>query len=311
MATKNSLPKANVADLSMLYDDLARVGTSETSKPPTPGIEPARLDMMVAERLRPDDFMPHEIEKIETIISKGAKLQLMMVSDDITAGNMMDPPRTSAVSHLEDFHDFEKSRYIEITDASSSQWLSAWLRRKEVGTALSQIGFGPAISSAPNNDGSAPVHHECYLAECSSLDRTYHCDAVAHFMQVVNPRAGLIVACDNASPAAADSMHGRNGGSLPDLRFWSDVAFLQWKSRAAMFGLTKNLKYVLRYQVMNHATNLAVAAINEINGTKKLQWPGITYDSASVEGNALLGTPTGSSIAYLLNVHPCVAGHPA
>ncbi|KAH7088117.1 hypothetical protein FB567DRAFT_331615 [Paraphoma chrysanthemicola] len=171
--------------------------------------------------------MPLEIEKIEKMILKGVKLQLMMESDDATAGKMMNPPRTSAASHFEEFHELKASGYAEMLHDHWLELLSSWLRRKEVGPALAQIGLHPAISSEPKNDGSAPVHHECILAECSSLDRTYHCEAVAHFMQVVNPRDGLIVAYDNTSPVAADRQYGRDGGPLPDLKFWSDVAFLQ------------------------------------------------------------------------------------
>jgi hypothetical protein len=52
-----------------------------------------------------------------------------------------------------------------------------------------------------------------------------------------------------------------------------------------------------------------VEAINEVNYTKKMPWPGITYPAASDEGRTLLGTPNGSSVAYLLIQHKAALGH--
>ena len=298
MAIEAASPKSSVSDLSALYDHLTII--SEPSQSPQADLPPVRPKGTLQEKLRQSNLMPREITEVVKALLRGAKLRLMMQADDETAGQMLTPPCISAESQFQDVQDLKTSGYFEKPNPDTSEELT-W---KRIGLVLDCIGLGSVLSSEFRH--SVPIHHECYLAECCSLDHTYHRPAFAHFMQVINSENGTIVAYDNLSPIGADREAGRNGGPLPDLKFWSDVAYLQWKSRASP---TANLKYVLRFHVLNDATYLAVEAINEVNCTKKMSWPGITYSAASDEGRTLLGTPNGSSVAYLLIQHKAALGH--
>jgi len=44
-------------------------------------------------------------------------------------------------------------------------------------------------------------------------------------------------------------------------------------------------------------------SINVANATKAFHWPGRTYDATSLEGQALLGTPNESGVAFMLYQH--------
>ncbi|KAF2819010.1 hypothetical protein CC86DRAFT_307928, partial [Ophiobolus disseminans] len=93
---------------------------------------------------------------------------------------------------------------------------------------------------------------------------------------------------------------------VPDLKYWSDVAFLQWQLAASN---KSDLKYVLRFNVLNTLTSRVLAAIHLLNDTDIMPWPGTCYNATSPEGRAILGTPNGSSVAYMLIQHKSQLGH--
>lgn len=74
------------------------------------------------------------------------------------------------------------------------------------------------------------------------------------------------------------------------------------------------LKYVLQHYVINETVLETVKIINEANSGKLMhsknpQWPGIEYKADTAEGQALLGTPNGSGVAYMLIQHRQALGH--
>lgn len=121
-------------------------------------------------------------------------------------------------------------------------------------------------------------------------------------MSSINAEVGLLIAANNQSPKAALYEWGREGAPTPALKQWSDVAFLQWKQQATNEGVAvQNLKYILRYNVQNdETTEVIMECLN--HGTPGL-WPGIEFDINSEEGRALLGTPNGYGVGYLLLQH--------
>jgi hypothetical protein len=169
----------------------------------------------------------------------------------------------------------------------------------------------PCFANPPDDDNEASrtepespcssiaITHDLLLENWGPEDYSIPPSA-AYFKQVINPSDGIIVAYDNYSPRAAAADSARNGAIIPDLKHRSDVAFLQWKSRAFKGA---ELKYVLRYQVMNHSANYMVEALSFANCDETVERPGTIYDGASEEGQALLGTPNRSSVAWLLIQH--------
>lgn len=220
--------------------------------------------------------------RFQNMHQKGRTLHSMMLADDVTAGGMMSPPRKSAESRFVNTRDLAKWGYS--TDMTEENLPSAYIRWSEISLLLEILGFESSFSEDSNNH----VFEHDHLATDSC------------FYQVINPVEGLMVAYCLFSPASSDRK------VKPKLKFYSDVAWVQWSLRAQK---ESNLKYVLQYDVSNSYTIAVVKTINYKNGTNVLDWPGTTYDAGSTEGQALIGTPNGSGIAYLLIQHKAGLGH--
>jgi hypothetical protein len=235
----------------------------------------------------------YEVTQMKKYMLKGSKVQQMMSADKTTAGSMLTPPRKSAESDLQHTSALEQSHYYDTGTAGCHPVLFT-----QVGQVISTMG--PNLGFSQHDENSNPISHERRVARGNVLGGPRTPQAFAMFMQCINPGDGLIVAVDNYSPTASSIADGLDISRVPALKFWSDAAFLQWKLCATE---TSKLQYVLRYNVMNEATNFVVDSINAANGTEMAAWPGVAYDAESEEGRALLGTPNGSGVAFMLIQH--------
>ncbi|KAF1918759.1 hypothetical protein BDU57DRAFT_535821 [Ampelomyces quisqualis] len=126
-----------------------------------------------------------------------------------------------------------------------------------------------------------------------------HTGAVFH--QYCNPTDGVMIAASNYS--AASEAKGKNITLLPRLRYWSDVAYLQWL-KVCGGTIPKPIRYVIRSTITNNATRKVLWKILERKGLDGYtQWPGLLIEVDSEEGKAILGTPNGASTAYMLIQH--------
>jgi hypothetical protein len=140
---------------------------------------------------------------------------------------------------------------------------------------------------------------------------------MAHIFSTLNPKAGLFIAQVNTTPENMLSQAERksNTSKIPELKRWSDVAFLQWKD-LSVDGVVPNLKFVGRVFIHNDITRTVLKTVLANIRRKKSvgdehlpQWPGVTFTMESDEGKALLGTPNGSGVAWLLAQHKKELGH--
>jgi hypothetical protein len=114
-------------------------------------------------------------------------------------------------------------------------------------------------------------------------------------------KAGFIVAYNNFGPAWM--LRKNKIKTLPDIRAWSDVTFLEWQRQALVSGQdVQQLKYVIRYEIINEDT---CRIIEEAAGEDQIPtpWPGLTESMSEEKGRAILGTPNGLGIAYMLATH--------
>ena len=135
----------------------------------------------------------------------------------------------------------------------------------------------------------------------------------AHFDTVINPPAVIIVVVNSRSPTksveSGRADEWRQGDQLPDLKFWSDVAYLQWTS---VTDESSDLRYVIRLNITNERTK---AVIGHIMTQPSLidrypMFPGISWSLyEDEEVAALLGTPNGIGVAWLLIQHKAQLGH--
>jgi hypothetical protein len=95
-------------------------------------------------------------------------------------------------------------------------------------------------------------------------------------------------------------------GRLPDVRRLSDILFVEWQDQAKRFNLdVKELKWVLRYDIRNDMTRSVIYAVSwrQPKEEQSLLWPGIIVPGCSDDGKALLGTPNGVGVGWLLASH--------
>jgi hypothetical protein len=90
---------------------------------------------------------------------------------------------------------------------------------------------------------------------------------------------------------------------LPELKQWSDVIFLQWSRLHFGTQLMRNIKYIIQSPCENVITQRIVAHALARRNQKLQRWPGIAFTMASEEGNAILGSPSGYGVGYLLAQH--------
>jgi hypothetical protein len=127
----------------------------------------------------------------------------------------------------------------------------------------------------------------------------------AEFSSTINTRAGLLCAEYNFDPAyCACRVEWGADVPLPNLKHWSDVAFLQ--SCSLLQTAPDELRYVLRSRISEKDT---LAVVDELIANlpvedRYLPWPGISFDLArSDHATASLGTPNSCGVAWLLAQH--------
>ncbi|CAO2648158.1 Nn.00g090800.m01.CDS01 [Neocucurbitaria sp. VM-36] len=242
-----------------------------------------------------------EEKSLEKALSKGSFLQRLMLANDHQAGLMSKSPQKSVESSFISLSSLQEWGWRELRDVH----LSKSIISGTIGNVLKIVGL---YSTNVDEDKEAHVdfvvQHKHEVGHVSG--NTWSPPTHALFKQYIDASTGIIAAYDNESPLEAATAAGPYNLRLPDLQYWSDVVYLQWKSRASD---TSDLQYVLRYNVVNVFTNFVLDAINKLNDTRTEEWPGRTYDATSKDGHALLGTPNGSGVAYLLIQHKKQLGH--
>jgi hypothetical protein len=235
-------------------------------------------------------------------VSKGQKLLAMMRANDRDAGHMMNPPRFSAES---DFLDQEAlNRWGYRRTYSTLTLLSTHFLRVAL-EALDMYGKDMEL-----NGQELSFEH---LVDTGHGDMVYPFSK-ALFASTINREYGILIAEANFGPR--DRWEGAGVPILPLLQHWSDVAYLQWTPPYCQPNNTE-LNYVLRSSIRNHNTVLLVQHImrdyrHSTNQTAS--WlpsgpRGLNFDVNTEQAEALLGTPNGSGVAWLLIQHKGPLGH--
>lgn len=94
------------------------------------------------------------------------------------------------------------------------------------------------------------------------------------------------------------------GRPLPELQHWADVAFVAYKEQCKLDGKpVTGLARVFRCEIKNEKTLEVVRAIcAEIAGMAR-GMNTTTFDAGSAQGNALIATPNGAGVAWVLLRH--------
>ncbi|KAI4929772.1 hypothetical protein J4E86_011714 [Alternaria arbusti] len=134
-------------------------------------------------------------------------------------------------------------------------------------------------------------------------DEEYRCTG-AHVRFGINQRGGMIIGQSLSSPrfeAAANWGFEPRETELPQLQRVSDIMMAYWMRDNPD---PKNLKYYLVCNILNEQTVRLINAVLKNKGLDKIPfWPGVVAGMWEEEGPALLGSPLGGSLAFLLAQH--------
>ncbi|KAK5735090.1 hypothetical protein LTR17_008426 [Elasticomyces elasticus] len=139
----------------------------------------------------------------------------------------------------------------------------------------------------------------------------------AVYANYMNPKGGLIICYQNYGPDYAIRTNAQHFppvviGPAPPMKQLSDILFFQWR-RACEERTMRNLgdiQYIFQRKIADVRTIQVVDAVTTFPNEGLLTWPGRDYifdpftpglrPSESNIAHALLGTPQGASVAFML-----------
>ncbi|KAF2826954.1 hypothetical protein CC86DRAFT_416728 [Ophiobolus disseminans] len=251
-------------------------------------------------------------EEYERAVEKGTVLLQLLLANDAEAGQMLDLPQQSAQSTFASVQDLIVHGYTG--KRTTSCILSGREAIMRLSTALQALGLNPEMAC----DGGANfvVEHK------HSEDRTFNsvnCPAThANLTQICNHTDGVLIAHSNHSATHVGVFQEPPITAFPPLSRWSDIAYLQWLTTSTFTpsqapvptSSPTPIKFIFRLSIQNAAT---FSILNTIMAKKRRleypMWPGVTFDIASEEGKAIMGTPNGAGTAWLLIQRKKDLGH--
>lgn len=95
--------------------------------------------------------------------------------------------------------------------------------------------------------------------------------------------------------------------TIPDLKQWSDITYLQWAALSS--SKNSSLRYVMKTPCENPTTQLIISHAMKRTKQELSKWPGVSFSMAVEEGQAILGSPNGLGVGYLLVQHRAQLGN--
>lgn len=250
------------------------------------------------------DSIPWQLSNYQQLqfdraVAKGLTAHRMMHASDSEAAAMFVPPRVTSESVFQSVDDLKDWGYLGDKFPAAAQSHVWDLLANTIGT------LDTASSTHYEPQHYPALYHEQVFPYNKGTE--HYEPTFAYFCQVINPAAGVLTAADNLSPIEVLARSGISAAHAPELKYWSDVAYLQWLMEVTRANSSSKLNYILRYDVTNRQTDEVVDLIHFRNDTETVAWPGHVYAADSEDGLALLGTP--NSPTYLLIQHKKGLGH--
>jgi len=222
-----------------------------------------------------------------------------------------------------------ESEYLKYTALKENKWFEEY--SADYFQTVDRLSKNLGIDTSHNVSIS---HHHKML---NLLHQGY--SEPVHFDSVINPSAGMLAALYTQSPmdsfrrqktvlgaestteklpqtgglSQVEPKHiGKNadwkkvGNDFPRLKYWSDVAYLQW---AKSVKTPSDLRCVLRISIKNPTTKAVVKHIMKDTLAKGDESRSLRTDDDRDHVAALLGTPNGVGVAWLLIQHKRQLGH--
>ena len=211
-----------------------------------------------------------------------------------------------------------ESEYLKYEDLFENNWVerSSGDDSKILARLLDDLGI--------NTSSNIPVSHEHHGVAPIEESLQEGLEMQIRFDSVINTSGGTIAAMNTYSPmhdwrkAKADAENAllkqaghksteKNnvGDDVPSLKYWSDVAYLQWACRNTD---SSGLRYVMRMSITNEKTKAVIQHIKQEAHPKASGSYSFDVDHRD-QVAAFLGTPNGAGVAWLLIQHKQQLGH--
>jgi hypothetical protein len=171
--------------------------------------------------------------------------------------------------------------------------------------------WGYALNPETHYSGNSIEYRTEHKLSVTVDDITYPA-TFATFFNTIYDKIGTIQADSNTAPHASTEHLYSTGLMLPKLYHWSDVAYLQWLHATRNQTPTPVLRTVIRDHIVNETTEIVFKHLltrlppGDYRSGKLFKYE---FAAGSPEGIAILGTPNGAGVAYLLIQHREWLGH--
>lgn len=247
---------------------------------------------------------PHGNAKIQRCTTKGELLVRQMRGSDKEAGELFNPPRATAQANIPEDTDASAAYKIMRNDKDEEN-------KPTIDRALEKVD----LTDKWQKDGGSLVMVEWELWKFP-----------VHWQNAFSVAEGAIFAIYNVSPAGKAQAY-----LTPEISHWSDAAFVQWRNECRMYesqtgSPASEIRYIFRCEIVNELTISVIKSI--LDEQRNLMDKNISSDKRSIldehqkmvdksissencytvsantpQGQALLGSPNGAGVAYLLIQH--------
>ncbi|KAF9737450.1 hypothetical protein PMIN03_000860 [Paraphaeosphaeria minitans] len=303
---------------SAIFDSPTVTTSNETYAPEATTRLQERED--IARRANWDDSPMASDELWCAAQAKGAQMYYNFWKSDATAGRAYNPPRLSAnsVFRADNMNNMMYSTWgwsdgdRKYNDAVFNEYYGpGWIdcvRARGIGITPWQdiyaYNFKHGVANARDEHGQPiPLNEQSYQAYGNNYRVTG-----ARSTFGVQDKAGSIMVSIAVSPAESfKALYGREAhpDELPQLRSLSDLLWAGWQRGSNPHNgnpNVKNLNSMFMMWIINRDTlSIMKRALHARGKDKYSVWPGDDFSTAEPEGQALLGSPNGKPMGYLVN----------
>ncbi|KAF2023670.1 hypothetical protein EK21DRAFT_118541 [Setomelanomma holmii] len=213
-------------------------------------------------------------EEHNVTVHKGEKLLQMMLSDDETAGHVLNPAEEDVKSKFTDMVELNDHGFIGEVNEDCITVTGI----EHLSPALHALGLSAnMVCDGGKNVMITHTHSE----ERTNGEVVYAPTQAAH-IQICNPSEGVMIVSSDHSASFMGAHQDPPVATVPPLHHWSDIAY---------FAMARYV-YLSRTHVVLSSTDQ--------NSKTYVPWPGVTFDIDSEESKAILGTPNGAGTVWLL-----------
>ncbi|KAF1920655.1 hypothetical protein BDU57DRAFT_435627 [Ampelomyces quisqualis] len=259
-----------------------------------------------------------------TYVRKGQRLKCLMQALDKGAGWLLEdtrrPPSAASKWSGDPIDALHKWYWHEsaVNQDRDCDW-----EKQRLKTAFEGIGLNAKQSNPPTNGDNTCYRIE-HVDEAKTKDKDnpkqipeqkYTADGKEYtatgalYWFALNQKGGAIIGQNLENPVSATNWNWElpaTPAQLPDLRFCSDIYWAYWCRNNPN---VENLRIYGAHNVVNEETAaLAVRALTKNGHERITPWPGISFDISGPDGQALIGSPIGSTIAHMLIGHKAELG---